>query len=220
MRATSIKHYGLAVAVIALVGLLSTAAAEASPQTYNDPEFSFDRVPVTPSLTGDPFPVGDVLLSPDMTVAPFDNAAATYAFYRSGLTDFTANAFASAEVWSGGTAKNPAEPTIGGANSLPRELRVGLTLAEAAVSSLSRSVPQRGALILSGLGLVALAFGMRRITGRKESDSEEDGQALNLLISAEREAVYREPALGEPAAPLFHQTKSGRNDTISLSQHS
>jgi hypothetical protein len=97
---------------------------------------------------------------------------------------------------------------------------VGLTLLRATVTSLSKAVPQPAALILLGSGLLGLAFGIRRITTKKDSDNKSDSEERGFSLNTEPEANYPEAELADPAAPLFHQNASGRTDSISLSQPS
>lgn len=107
--------------------------------------------------------------------------------------------------------------TVTDLTSFLKQVLIGFTLLEVAANSLSRAVPQPGMLILLGSGLVVLAYGIRRMTGRTESEGEDEGQAPGLVLNTEPQADCTQPDL---PGSLFHQPTAGRNDTISLSQHS
>ena len=232
MLPKSISYFWLAVAAIPLVGILSTARAHANLVTYGE----------QPAAIGGAQAAQSRLESSAVPVLQLDSAGATYALAipdgrgTSQEVDFSssregapvglaaghgANSFHTTAVSTTSVAQSAAEPdkTPTSVTLLLRELLIGLTVAEAAASSLSRSVPQPGALILLGLALVALACGIRRMTGRKDADTD-DGQAANISMGTAAEEEYADRDFRDPVASVFHQHTSSRNDTISLSQQS
>jgi hypothetical protein len=96
----------------------------------------------------------------------------------------------------------------------------GQTVLASYVTSLTKAVPQQAGLILVGSGLLGLAFGIRRMTARKEADDKSHSEEPKFSIDIEPEADYPEAELADPAAPLLRQNASGQTDSLSLSQPS
>ena len=108
---------------------------------------------------------------------------------------------------NGATLRHP-DPTLR-VILLPRSAFVGLTPLRRIITSLAESVPTPAALILLGSGLLALAFGIRRVTTRDEAE-ESDSAEEPLGIYTEPEANHPETELGGPVAPLLQQDSTSR----------
>lgn len=240
MLAISLRHHCLVVTAIAFIGLLSTASADANPVSY-DVQLSSDEA-VTLSLLDGRMPssafklVGiDVVVhqnagEPYIAELPVLPVVSTGGILQEGdpisFTEDRGNSLSQANTAfdlnsaQAPIASDPDDVTINGVRLLLRELLPAFVLLGPSLASFGRAVPSPGALILLGLGLLSSAVLIRRITARKDSDSNSDAEKPMVNVHTEPEAEYREAEVADPAAPLFHQSASGQTDSIALSQPS